>query len=473
LYKEPPTLLIGTVDKFALIPWLPDCRSFFGIGLPGISPPRLIIQDELHLISGPLGSMVGHYETLIDILCRGDNDAPAKIVASTATIARAKEQIHALYARKSSQLFPPQALKAGESFFAREDEARPGRTYVGVFASALPSQVTTQVRMLSVLLQAPRSLVEGDLSRLDRYWTLMVYFNSIRELGHAATLVRADIVEYMSAMWERMGLSRNYQAKGQQDRRRFINLDLELTSRISSSEVTEVMNSLFTVTGGAEGRAVDICLATAMVQVGLDVPRLNLMAIVGQPKTASEYIQASSRVGRVSPGLVVTILNPGKPRDRSHFEHFKSFHQSIYRYVEPTSVTPFAMPVRERALHAIIVALARLWGSDQVRRRPDPPPTAALFDRIREVIRARVLEVDSGECDNTIRRFDAFVAEWERLAPSVYGGFGPPPSETPLMFPAGSQKLPEWDDRSWATPSSMRNVDATCNAMGIASYPGV
>ena len=474
LYASPPTLVIGTVDKFALIPWNPDSRVLFGLGTRRpYSPPELIIQDELHLISGPLGSMVGHYETLIDVLCRDPSGAPAKIVASTATIARALEQIRKLYGRATAQLFPPQALRAGESFFAREAQDRPGRSYVGVFASGLPSQVTTQVRVLALLLQAPMSLTADDPTRLDLYWTLMVYFNSIRELGHAATLVRADIVEYLAVMWERTGLSKGYRTPSTPDRRRFINTDLELTSRVSSSEVTDVMANLFTPTGPADSRAVDICLATNMVQVGLDVPRLNLMAIVGQPKTTSEYIQASSRVGRDMPGLVVTILNPGKPRDRSHYEHFHAFHQSIYRFVEPTSVTPFALPVRERALHALVVALVRLWGGESIRRSPDPPPDDSLVRRVRQAILDRVQFVDEQEMAAAGAAIDAFIDEWRRVPPTRYGGFGQPQLDVPLMYPAGSQQLPDWDSRAWATPSSMRNVDATCNAHPVSSYPGV
>lgn len=473
LYSNPPTLVIGTVDKFALIPWTPASRVLFGLGTSAkYSPPELIIQDELHLISGPLGSMVGHYETLIDVLCRSSSGTHAKIVASTATIARAREQIRSLYGRASAQLFPPQALRAGESFFAQEAHDHPGRTYVGVFASGLPSQITTQVRVLALLLQAPMSLAWDDAFRLDMYWTLMVYFNSIRELGHAATLVRADIVEYLAAMWERMGIARVYLTPNSADRRRFINSALELTSRVSSSQIADVMASLFAPVGRRDPSAVDICLATNMVQVGLDVPRLNLMAIVGQPKTTSEYIQASSRVGRDMPGLVVTILNPGKPRDRSHYEHFHAYHQSIYRYVEPTSVTPFALPVRERALHALVVALVRLWGSESIRQSPDPAPNDALVSRIRATILERVRFVDEHEVTAAGNSIDAFVDEWRRVPPTRYGSFGQPQLDVPLMYPAGSQQLPDWDDRAWATPSSMRNVDVTCNAQPISNYPG-
>ena len=219
---------------------------------------------------------------------------------------------------------------------------------------------------MSAVLQAVKSIsVDCTRGCWIPYWTLMAYFNSLRELGHAATLIRADIREHMNATWDRLNIRKPAAGSGTPDLRRFINRDLELTSRIPSDAITEVLQQLFNpYPGSDERRPVDVCLATNMIQVGLDVPRLGLMAVVGQPKTTSEYIQATSRVGRDArgPGLVVTVLNPAKPRDRSHFEHFRSYHQSIYRWVEPTSVTPFAVPVRERALHAQLVTLSPILG---------------------------------------------------------------------------------------------------------------
>ncbi|MDZ7269967.1 MAG: helicase C-terminal domain-containing protein [candidate division KSB1 bacterium] len=476
IYQHRPTLVIGTVDKFALLPWYPEARSLFGLDTAGaISPPDLIIQDELHLISGALGSMVGHYEGTLDALCTRDADGrkiPAKIVASTATICRAQEQVRALYAREVS-LFPPQALRAGDSFFAIEKTEVPGRVYIGVFASALSSHVTAQIRVMAALLQAVKCCEVSDPALLDPYWTLMAYFNSLRELGHAATLIRADIREYLNAVWDRLNIRRPEPDSNEPDRRRFINRDLELTSRIQSVRISEALQQLFEPhTGESNERVVDVCLATNMIQVGLDVPRLGLMTVVGQPKTTSEYIQATSRVGRSDsgPGLVVTVYNVAKPRDRSHYEHFRSYHQSFYRWVEPTSVTPFAIPVLERALHAQIVTLARYWGDEEVRRRPQPAPPDALFQEIEKLILQRVQAVDPEEFDSTKKVLEEVVGNWRLIPPPLYGHFGPPLDQTPLMYPSGSQVRTEWDGRSLPTPSSMRNVDAGCEAGVVRNY---
>ena len=425
IYETQPTLIVGTVDKFAMLPWLPQARALFGIHPERpVSPPDLVIQDELHLISGPLGSMVGHYETVIDELTnRVSEDGsviPAKIVASTATISRAYEQIHHLYGREGF-LFPPQALKAGDSFFAEEREDAVGRLYVGVLASALPSHVTAQVRAMSALLQAVKLAPGAPPEAIDPYWTMMGYFNSLRELGHAATLIRADIREYLNAVWDRMGITADMGGEDAKKLRRFINRDVELTSRVPSSRIPSILLELFDeFRADSSSDAVDVCFATNMIQVGLDVSRLSLMTIVGQPKTTAEYIQASSRVGRDKerPGLVVTNYNPFKPRDRSHFEHFRAYHESIYRFVEPTSVTPFAIPVRERALHALMVTLARYWGGEALRDRPQIPPDATLKQRIEDVIERRVKNIAPDETAGTMDLLDELFEEWDSRQPS-------------------------------------------------------
>lgn len=469
IYEKMPSLVIGTVDKFAMIAWKPETKNLFAKNDSGYTPPELIIQDELHLISGPLGSMVGHYETVIDEFCTNRANGgcvPAKIVASTATIRRASEQVSALFNRPVFQ-FPPQALKGGESFFATEDTKAQGRTYVGIHASALSSHVTTQVRVFSALLQASLVAEAAEEIMRDPYYTLLCYFNNLRELGHAATLIHADIPEYMkTTVWDKKQIAK--------ERRRYINKYLELTSRIDSAAITEALQELEREYGKKEKTyPVDICLATNMISVGVDVPRLGLMCVVGQPKTTSEYIQATSRVGRKkdAPGLVVTIYNTGKPRDRSHFEHFRTYHSTLYKQVEPTSVTPWAIPVRKRALHALLVSMIRILGTNQNADAPNPFPNEQLIETVLEIIEKRVAGIDGGEKDDVMTEARAFLEDWERIMPAKYGGFGTPDTSAPLMFPAGSFPLPEWDGRAVSTPSSMRSVDRTCQATPLKNYP--
>ena len=471
IYSKPPTLLIGTVDKFAMMPWVPDARRLFSLDNDqNYDPPWLIIQDEMHLISGPLGSMVGLYETLVDALCESKRDNKTikpKIVASTATISNATAQIKKLFGRKQSVLFPPQGLKAGDSFFAEERRDIPGRKYVGIFATGLPSQMTTMVRTLSCLVQAP---LTGKFSEedIDPYWTNMVYFNSIRELGHACTLVRGDIPEYLNVISNiRLSLPKG------DPRRRYIRQDKELTSRISSDQVTEILNELFK-THHKDNNAIDICLATNMIQVGLDVSRLSMMVIAGQPKTTSEYIQASSRVGRSSyPGLVFTLLNPGKPRDRSHYEQFKAYHQSYYKYVEPTSVTPFSVPVRDRALHALIITLVRYWGNEDNRKYPDHHIDVGLINRINNLIAERVRTIDNDEMETTIRQIDGIWTQWETLHAPRYGSILGRGNDDELMLPSSHNQFEDSHRRPFATPTSMRNVDSSCEADIIAEFGSI
>lgn len=464
IYDNPPTLLIGTVDKFAMLTWKPEAKSIFGFrgNERTFSPPELIIQDELHLISGPLGSMVGLYETMIEELCTLNNVKP-KIIASSATISRAKEQINSLYGRGTNNvnIFPAQCLSAGDSFFAYEDTTSTGRIYTGIFASALPSHATAQVRVISALLQSVKSISVAEEILRDPYWTALAYFNSIRELGHAATLIRADIREYMNSIWIRKAI------KG--DERRFINRDIELTSRINSNDIPEYLEQLSkSWTGDITEYPVDVCLATNMISVGVDIPRLGLMTVIGQPKTTSEYIQATSRVGRSKkgPGLVFSIYNCSKARDRSHFEHFQEYHSKIYSKVEPTSVTPFSAPARERGLHAILVGLIRLYSTDQSATAPRPFPKKEIIERVTQIIFDRVHLIDDGEYEKTLELIEEKLEYWKNELPLVYGSFAQQ-TNIPLMYPAGTNPSEDIKARAWSTPTSMRNVDSTCEAYVI------
>ena len=485
IYESTPTLLLGTVDKFAMLPFRPKTQCLFGYenGEKKTSPD-LIIQDELHLISGPLGSMVGHYETLIHELCTvrtPSGEIHPKIIASTATISRAKAQCHALYGCKEDNVFqfPPPGLDAGNSFFAKEDHGQNGRRYVGILASGSSSDATTAIRLFAALLYGAKAMKVEKESDRDPYWTNIGYYNSIRELGQAATWIRADIDQHLDVMYKRRFDDKRYPTKEEYRKcRRYIWRDEELTSRISGSEVTASLANLGIRYSGEEDAAgkvkehpIDICLATNMISVGLDVSRLGLMTVAGQPKTTSEYIQATSRVGRNAtdaPGIVFVLYRPGRPRDKSHYEHFKSYHSRVYCSVEPTSVTPFSAPVRERALHAIMIGMMRLENDSRFNEDPPTYPDKELQGRVLSIIENRVDDIDSEELDATLNRIEYILQCWEDWNPRKWEPAKNPDRSyadpVPLMYSAGSHPNEAWGGRGIETPTSMRSVDASCEA---------
>lgn len=353
IYRERPTLLIGTIDKFAQIVRRKEVKQLFSIGTGNI--PDLIIQDELHLISGPLGTIAGLYETALDrMFARSLDDGKVvgpKIIGSTATIRRAEEQVSCLFDRTTTQ-FPPPGIDRDDSGFAVSDPDAPGRLYAGVTTAGRSAKFSLQAVSASLLQGALGAL--PDNVRRDPYWTLVAYFNSIRELGGALVLMQDDVADAIALYSKRRG-----------ETAREVRMVEELTSRRTQEDIKEMLGQLAQRPG--DGGELDVVLATNMVSVGVDIPRLGVMLVNGQPKGIAEYIQATSRVGRGRvPGLVVAVLNNAKARDRSHFETFPTWHETLYRDVEATSVTPFSARARDRGLHAVLVAMIRHLGTDML-----------------------------------------------------------------------------------------------------------
>ncbi len=404
IYRRPPSLLIATVDKFAQMPWKGQTQMLFGRvteecdrhgflspevddakshparnGLPSVKnhahgflrPPDLIIQDELHLISGPLGSMVGLYEAAVDELCSWQVDGKKvrpKVVASTATIRRAPDQVQKLFVRKLA-VFPPQGTSIRDSFFAIQRQTgpdHPGRRYIGISAFGRRYPVA-MIRSYLAHMGAAQALYDKYDRLADPWMTMTGYFNSIRELAGTRRLVEDDIRTRLRDADQR-GLAK----------RRVRALE-ELTSRKSGTDIPRILERLeasFDKTlevKRAEERRLgvpmtssvpyDVVLATNMISVGVDIERLGLMLVAGQPKNTSEYIQATSRVGRSAdgPGLVCTVFNWARPRDLSHYERFEHYHETFYKHVEALSVTPFSARALDRGLSGVMVGLLRLW----------------------------------------------------------------------------------------------------------------
>jgi hypothetical protein len=504
IYRRLPAFLVATVDKFASLPWVGpsgailggasrhDAGGFYGPSEPGIgapldrplAPPDLVIQDELHLISGPLGTMAGLYETAIDALCTREVDGVAirpKLVASTATVRQALTQVQALFARPQTLIFPPPGPTREDSFFAEmvPEAVQAGRLYLGVAAAGTSPKVLMRRVWLALMGAAQKAYLAAGANRneanpADAYMTVLGYFNNLRDLGSTRRILEEEVQNTLRAY----GGRRRVDDPGLfADRDRFREV-LELTSRVTTDKVADTRRRL----GQAyhETGRVDCAIATNMISVGLDIPRLGLMVVHGQPISRAEYIQATSRVGRdrSRPGLVVTILNVSRPRDRSHYERFRHVHETFYRGVEAGSVTPFSPRAMDRALAATLVALARHTvpelaptnGATYVTRSKE-----ALRGQLERIFRARLdqhpfrsvreHENANGNVSNRIAdlldAWQAVVADYQAASdalPVAYQRYEAPRSERALLQDVLDAGLSD-HQRKFRAPRSMRDVE--------------
>lgn len=419
IYEYRPTFIVATVDKFAQITLQDKPSAIFSVDKK-YYPPELIIQDELHLISGPLGTMTGIYEAAITKICERDG-IPVKVVASTATIRNADKQIRALYGRNFAQ-FPPQGISADDSFFAIRStiEERPARLYAGVMGVGA-TFTTTLIRVYAAWLFASRYLVDQGYSEktIDNFWTLTGYFNSIRELGGTQTQVVDDIQSRYQYLKNKKFIDVIPAFTGK-DKYEYFE---ELTSRMTNDEISDIIQTRLKVPySSTEGEEIpfDFILASNMISVGVDVGRLGTMVVAGQPKTNAEYIQATSRVGRDNPGLVFMIYNASRSRDRSHYEQFLRYHAALYRYVEATSLTPFSDRARDRGLQALFVTLCRYLCPDLLENESAGKfdPSRQEIKDIEKIIFDYVRIVDERELENVIREIKDIENKWVAEAQS-------------------------------------------------------
>jgi hypothetical protein len=411
IYHRIPSVIVATVDKFARLPFEPRASAIFGnvthyhqiygfyrtfqhqsgkgehpspsgrsgrnlwVEISRLSPPDIILQDELHLVEGPLGSLVGIYETAIDHLSRGDGGSIPKYIASTATIRRAREQVRAIFLRDVS-VFPPHGMNSDDRFFITEREGhvldeRPGRLYMGLCAPGR-GPLTPIVRIWSRLLQTAW-LERASAEDVDGYWTLTGYFNAVRELAGARALYRQDIPQRIREI--SAGHGRGLPEEG----------SLELSSRTPSTDLPTILDLLERQCPDA----VDALFTTSMFGTGVDIQRLALMVVHGQPKTTSAYIQSTGRVGRRRGALVVVFYRASRPRDLSHYEFFCGYHRQLHRFVEPITVYPFSPGVVERALGPVLVSILRNMSGTSLPWHQDE--TAACMAQSRSIPELAVL----------------------------------------------------------------------------------
>lgn len=476
LYQEPPSMLIGTADKFAMLAYIPAARGLFGLAAQGKEivrrrcPPAFIIQDELHLISGPLGTLFGLYEGVIESLCsytRGEELIRPKIVCSTATIRGASEQVKALFAREELNLFPNPGLAISDSFFgtfARKSNRRleHGRLYVGLHTTNLPSVQTAQVRVFSRIMQAVVGCLPEDelipdtqAQRRDPWWTLLVFYNSLRELGGGKTLFEGDIRSRMSFLARRDGTPQ-----------RDWGIPDELSGRLLQDQIVTALDRLAVPyrRPTVEPWPMNVALASNIIEVGVDIDRLSLIGIVGQPKTTAQYIQVTGRIGRrwwERPGLVLMLYNPSKARDRSHFEQFHSYHRRLYERVEPTSATPFSASAIERALAGAVLTFIRQTAPDS----PTPLHTryAKALERAAELVLARCESVEEHDCEHARETIERVCREFERVWQATphdrWNAWSLTEDLKPLMRTFDQYASARQRQTSVPVPTSLRQVD--------------
>lgn len=443
IYANPPTMLVATVDKLARLAWIAEGARLFGV--TGVADsPSLIIQDELHLLSGPLGTIVGVYEAAIDGLLRWNGTAP-KTVASTATTRASEQQVRELMARDVAA-FPPAGLDADDNYFSEPDPESAGRLYLGIMPQAhTPSWAVGQ--LATELLNAPAA-VGLDGHAKDRYWTLAVYHNSLRELGRTVTILRDDVQSNLS------------RRAGGGEPVRVVRPDgvEELNGNVPSDELIRLLQRLDK--GPDDPDVIDALATTNIMSVGIDVERLGVMLVNGHTKTTAEYIQATSRVGRgETPGLVVTMFRSGKPRDRSVFESFGAYHGAYYRFVEPSSVTPWSLQARRRALRAALVILVRHGvGLSTNSEAAHFDPESMMVKKAVNLLKRHVRLADPTEAARVAVEIDKAVLDWVVRREQVAQ------DGRDLVYQsrdAGERLMRQYTEpgSGWPVMNSMRNVD--------------
>ena len=475
LYDTPPTILFATVDKFARLAWEPKGFKLFNSHNDSL-PPSLIIQDELHLLSGPLGSITGAFESVVEMICTDkENNHIPKIIASTATTRNTATQIKALYGNRKVNIFPPSGLTYKDSFFAKVAQTSK-RKYIG-FMPTGKTKIDTEMQILAHLLYARIEMFldtrkeitdkEKAFSILDKYWTIVSYYNSLRDVGRTHNKLGDEISNFTSSLQIRMRGRNpllNFNYMGLQNRVE------ELTSRIPSQDIKKVLKKLEEnefvekkLKKHAEkgylflSQVIDLVLATNMISVGIDIDRLNIMLINGQPRNVAEYIQASSRVGRSHQGLVISLLDANRSRDKSYFEHFISFHQAFYKSVEPLSITPFTENTIDKMLTTMVVAYLRTKVPHLAPQNAAQYFEKKYLEEFKKFVlhrfnpSHRIIEIFEN-------RLNRLIIDWESAIESDVKNYKSSKQETGLL--KRPSQISE-DKELWITMQSMREIDTS------------
>lgn len=549
IYQHPPALLFGTVDKFAqlahkvddskaLAGWQKDSRRLFGRGNwenykpnNGYLPPDLIIQDELHLLLGPLGTGVALFESAFEQLCTREDKTKPKVISSTATTRNTGLQIEALF-NKSLSIFPKPGIDCDDSFFGmykREYHSqeingfsyKSNRRYIGILPTGR-TQVWMQMR-IDALCLAHRALFELEhhnsetirpafsnlLERSQNYYhTVVSYFNSVKEVGRTQAQVQTYILKETRKILNRSMRSQKLLKPIYAMKDKLI--EAELTGRLSGEEVKKELarvesnwtpNRFPTKKLDSEGNEVqndkgeviiernynvipEFVVATNMISVGLDVSRFSTIVMNSMPRNIAEYIQASSRVARNDLGLVLTVHHPFRARDLSHYEKFIEFHEKMYSYVEPISITPFTKKAVDKFMPLYLATIVRHLFEEFANRNSARDITE---DKVEEIVNRCVSYFESrqerleNQTDESIKKLLSstdldYIKEW--IITAVEGWLhgknmedglnlvfknanaGNADREVNLYSPINDLNIKKYQEK-WQVAMSLRNIEPT------------
>ncbi len=453
VYRSRPTIVVATADKLAQLPvWsASEGPSILkGDVSRGAGPISIFVFDELHLLSGPLGTIASLYEIAVDAIVSSASEGHArpKILASTATIRTAGSQVQGLLGR-SVATFPVSGIDPDDSFWAvKDDRPEAARLYLGAMTSGSTWQALFVYSQTSIF----RSAAKLPIDQRDPYWTSIVYAGTLRDHGRSVSLIGNDI--------------RSRLTQFDDDEPRKIALVDELRGDRIGSRLPQVLAALKRNYSPDDNEALDAVVTTNLFQVGVDVPRLGLMVMLGQPKGTAEYIQASSRIGRTSTssGLVLTLFQHTRPRDRSHYEDFKGYHSALYRAVEPISVTPLADSALERCLRAVFVAIARHAvikdGKADAKTVGEDP--AALAASVELISTATINRKDNIATLEPLKELlGRLRSEWSSRASTSRGMLWTRADRGLRQFPMlMAPRIPPTHGPEWPYDTSMRSVEA-------------
>jgi hypothetical protein len=476
IYNNPPTLLFATVDKFAMIAHREEGHRFFNSLDENKLPPDLIIQDELHLLNGPLGSLVGLFELLVELLA-SRNECKPKIIASTATTRNTDNQVANLYGNRKVNIFPPPGITYDDNYFSFTDTKKTGqRLHIG-FMPTGKSSLDTQVRALLPNLLIARILLFKHLKdisfsseneheaikAIDNYWTIASYYNSLKDVGKIYNKVNDEITGALKRLHEVFGLNEQ-QYDYRFNQMGLINRTTELTSRIESTKVKTYLNNLsksfalrdVQANNGQQYKqvqdTVDLLLASNMFSVGIDISRLNVMLMNGQPKNVAEYIQASSRVARKTQGLVINLLDANRAREKSYFENYLPFHQAYYKYVEPLTVTPFTEITFNKLLNSLLISFVRHKGGLNKEEEAKEFPREINISELKNAIQQRIPTSEKGIYAKAESLINTLVEDWLSKINTAQQ------AQTLLRYKQELIQEPQ-KQSLWALMKSMREVD--------------